>query len=486
MSIKQPNVIERILFGSSVNEGVDKKGLFIYDQYNLTTNLSNFAGPNVPMNYAGTYGTRVNYAIDAGDLIDNTAVMACMLWVCRTFPEAPLLVKALQPDGEEKEVPRHALAQKVRRPNPYYSGMLLWQATLLSFNWNGNAYWRKIRNSVGQVLELYYEPHWNMRPVRDNGNEYISKYQIWRDREWQNVDIKDVVHFRYGIDPRNDMLGMSPLASALREAYTDNEAARYASVMFRNLGTPGMIVTPKSADDDLSQSADRLKAELKALTTGDNRGDPLVYSLPLDLQMPSNDPSKMDTRGNRKITEERISALLGVPAIVAGLGAGLDRSTFANMAEAREAAYEGNIIPTQAMFADELDIQLLPDFGNGDTERTDWDYSKVRVLQDDENKKAQRWAILFNAGLAKRSEAKADMGLPYDDLVDDVYKTDLATLRVSMPTPPPTQQDDIGAGATTPPQPATDTPKALEWALPGTGKQLPDGSYVTWTNGHKE
>jgi HK97 family phage portal protein len=398
----------------------EAKGQFAFEDWQRYS-LSNYSGPQVPINAAGYYGGRYDYSIDAGDLVDNTAVMACMLWVCRTFPEAPLIVKALQGDGEEKEVPRHAMSQKVRRPNPYYSGMLLWQATLLSFNWNGNAYWRKIKNAAGQVLQLYYEPHWNMRPVRANANEFISKYQIWRDREWRDVAREDVVHFRYGIDPRNDMLGLSPLSSALREAYTDNEAARYAAIMFRNLGVPGMIVTPKNPDDDLTDSAPQLKAELKALTTGDNRGDPLVYSVPIDLAMPQNDPSKMDTRSNRKITEERISALLGVPAIVAGLGAGLDRSTFANMAEAREAAYEGNIIPTQAMFADELDIQLLTDFGNADTERTDWDYSKVRVLQDDENKKAEKWATLYQAGIVKRSAALADLGLPYDD-TDEVYR----------------------------------------------------------------
>jgi HK97 family phage portal protein len=437
---RQPNLLERLLFGPGVNDGVDRKGLFQYEgtQYEWT---NNYSGPTVPLNYAGTYGTRYDYSVEAGDLVDNTAVMACMLWVCRTFPEAPLVVKRLETDGTEKEVQRHAMAQKVRRPNPYYSGMLLWQATLLSFNWNGNAYWRKVRNDAGQVLALYYEPHWNMRPVRSSGDEFISRYQIWRDRRWNDIDRSDVVHFRYGIDPRNDMLGLSPLASALREVYTDNQAARYASSMFRNKGVLGGMVFPESEDTQID-NPEELKATLNAISTGDQVGSWGVFSTPLKFMTPDNDPSKMDTRGNRKITEERISALLGVPAIVAGLGAGLDRSTFANMAEAREAAYEGNIIPTQAMMADELDIQLLPDFGDADNERTDWDYSKVRVLQDDENKKATRWAVLFNAGLVKRGAALDDLGLPYDE-ADNVYKSQSAP--PSSPFAPDTTQTDAGS-----------------------------------------
>jgi hypothetical protein len=48
------------------------------------------------------------------------------------------------------------------------------------------------------------------------------------------------------------------------------------------------------------------------------------------------------------------------PGVVAGLGAGLDRSTFTNMAEAREAAYEQAIIPTQRILGEDIRFQLLP------------------------------------------------------------------------------------------------------------------------------
>lgn len=443
---------------------------FPYDELN-SWQYNKWSQPAGPLYTGDYYGTDYNYAVEAGDLIDNAAAMACMLWICRTFPEAPLVVKRVATDSTEKIIPRHAMAQKVRRPNPYYSGMLLWNATLLSFNWNGNAYWRKVRNSAGQVLELYWEPHWNMRPVRTSASDFITRYEIWRDREWRPVPLEDVVHFRYGIDPRNDMCGLSPLASALREVYTDNQAARYASAMFRNRGVIGGLITPKDPNDDLSSNAVRIKQELGAVTTGDNVGQYVVLNAPVDLTFPPSDPSKMDTRGNRKITEERISALLGVPAIVAGLGAGLDRSTFANMAEAREAAYEGNIIPTQAMLADELDIQLLPDFGNPDVEQTGWDYSQVRVLQADEAKKAQTWAILYNAGLVTRKDARADMNLPYDDVEDDVYKGQSAQA-AQLPTD--AQQSDLAVAEQPVAVPQTEPVKALSLPVHTNG------------NGHKE
>jgi hypothetical protein len=73
-------------------------------------------------------------------------------------------------------------------------------------------------------------------------------------------------------------------------------------------------------------------------------------------------PEQLTLKDLRRIPEERVTAVLGTPAVVVGLGAGLDRSTFTNYTEAREAAYEQAIIPPQALLAEEIWFQLLPDF----------------------------------------------------------------------------------------------------------------------------
>lgn len=424
MPEKKPNLLERFLFGENVNKGIHdagEKGLFPYDETHRT-NWSNYSGPTMPLWDRGWYGGTVDYSVEAGDLIDNSAVVACFMWIMRTFPEARIRVMKRQKGGKPEEVDNHPLTRLMARPNPFYSGRLLMQPSVISYNWRGETYIRMVRNGMRQVIQLFYESHWTCRPVRANADDFISHYQLWRDRKWVDVPKEDIIHIRQGLDPLDNMHGFNAMAAALREVFTDNAAARYASSMMRNLGVPGMIVTPKNPDDSLDDPDDptklqRLKAELKALTTGDNRGDPLLYSMPLDLTFPQIDPRKMDTRDNRRITEERISGLLGVPAIVAGLGAGLDRSTFANMAEAREMAYESNIIPTQSLWADELNTQLLTELGDPETEYVDWDYSEVRVLQADENKKAAKLNLLYSGGIIRRSEARADLG--YDVAPED-------------------------------------------------------------------
>ncbi len=426
----KPNLVERFLYGPNGDPMRQQKAgddhLFQVDPYqNLM--LNNWSAPTVPMYPAGTYGGRIQYAVEAGDLIDNSAVMACMNWLMRNLPKATPRVVVPGDDGEVP-VPDHPFTKMLKRPNPFYSGTQLLRATVCSYYWDGNAYWRKIRNGAGQVIQYWYEPHWTIRPVRLADADFVTKYQVWRRTggtmgQWFDVPVEDIVHFRWSFSAYNGMLGMAPLASALRDVFTDNEASRYSATMFRNLGVVGGIVSSGSEDLPIN-NVDKLKAELQALTTGDERGKWLVEDVPLNFAFPASDPTKMSTRENRKISEERVAALLGVPASVAGLGAGLDRNTYSNADDAIRRAYDDNIIPTLASWAEEIDIQTLPDFTSKDAETLEFDTSHISVLRGNVEAREQSTADLYSKGVITRAQAKIRIGLkPETDGSDDVYFT---------------------------------------------------------------
>ena len=161
----------------------------------------------------------------------------------------------------------------------------------------------------------------------------------------------------------------------------------------------------------------------------------------------------MNLKDLRRLPEERISALLGIPAIVAGLGAGLDRSTFSNMSEARQMAYESNIIPTQRIFATTLNRQLLSrDFisegrrGDGmrpknpDRIEVYFDNSGVRVLQEDEDAKTNRLNSSVKTGWMRVSEARRQAGLPTNEF-DEVYLRTPNMVEVLADEPRPEPED---------------------------------------------
>jgi hypothetical protein len=142
-------------------------------------------------------------------------------------------------------------------------------------------------------------------------------------------------------------------------------------------------------------------------------------------------PTEMNLKDLRRIPEERVTAIFGLPAIVVGLGAGLDRSTFSNFEEARQAAYESNVIPTQRLFAAELQTQLLPLVGNADTEVVDFDLGDVRVLQPDLDTMFARLDRAVQGGWLTVNEARQEAG--FEALPDgDVLYVGIN----KVPTPP--------------------------------------------------
>jgi HK97 family phage portal protein len=361
--------------------------------------------------------TRVDYA--ALDAMGSSIVMACVNSVTRCFPESRIRVMRRERDGGSEEAVGHPLGELLRRPNEYMTAYEVWQATLTNYNVHGNAYWWKVRGrSGGAPRELYPVPARLMRAVwPKNGSEFVSYYEMWTPNGWRRVETEDVVHFRNGLDdsPGADCrYGLSPLRSVRREIYVDEEAGNYSATVLRNVGVVGAVFTPKepvamSADDKAA-----FRAAYAAAYGGDNRGKPMIFEVPMDVQKIAFSAEEMDMDSLRVICEERISALLNVPAIVAGLGAGLDRSTYSNMEEAYRQLWEANIIPTQRAMTERLDVGMLPDFGSSDSLFTDFDRSQVTALGESRDVLEQRAREAFKANAITRNEVRERLGYPAD------------------------------------------------------------------------
>lgn len=330
--------------------------------------------------------TSYDYRAAAGDGRSNAAVMACVRWAQRTFPEAPLQAITINRQGEATPVPNHALQQRLERPNPYYSGLHLMGAVLADVMLTGNGYIVKVRSGLKTVAELWWVPSSMIEPAwPDDGSAYISHYDYSVEGQAITLPVSEVVHIRQGFDPANIRKGLSDLASLYREIATDNEGANWTASLLRNGAIPGVVISPEGETSATEQDLEDVKTKFLQRFGGDQRGAPLVMRGATRVQVLSFNPKDMTVKDLRRIPEERVTAVLGIPAIVVGLGAGLDRSTFANYGQAREAAYESFIIPMQRLIAAELQNQLVPDFGDPATLKVRFDLSEVRVLQDDQN-----------------------------------------------------------------------------------------------------
>jgi HK97 family phage portal protein len=373
--------------------------------------------------------TRIDYRREIGDPAENSIVGAVVGWISRNFPEAP--VRIVHEDTTDIAYSSAStgpgfMLRLLERPNPYFSGVLQWMATVVDWICEGNAYWIKVRNRAGRVVELWWvparmiEPRWPL----DDPTVFISHYSYRVDGVDYAIPVRDVVHFRNGLDPRNTRKGLSRLGSLFREIFTDEEAANFTASLLRNLGIPGVIIAPANTTGGTQVRAEPkvIKEKFMELFGGDHRGEPMVLTSPTEVKVLSFNPQEMDLRELRKVPEERVSAVLGVPVGVAQLGAGLDRNTFTNYGEANVAAYTQGVIPSQRIFAAEIEVQLLPEWADLEAEALDvwFDWTKASAMA---SAAAELWKRLESSatkGLITRAVFKKGTGQRVD-AGDDVY-----------------------------------------------------------------
>ena len=367
------------------------------------------------------------------DPISNSAVMNCLSWIQRNFIHASLDVYQMNED-EKEVVGSHPMVRLIKRPNAFYQDVHLWYATLLSYHLDGNAYWLKARNGrgFGVPTELWYEPHWSIRPhYPDDGTAFVDYYERRVNGTIERIPVENVVHFRNGLNPANPRMGLAPIKAALLNVFTDTEVSQWVAALCRNMAIPGVVLNPTEMIGMSPEKAENIKQVWKRKFGGDNRGEPLMLDFPATVTTLGFNPADMDFSAISAVAETRISGALGIPAIVAGLYAGLDSSTYNNLDNLRKAAFEESLIPTWYAFAAHLTAQLLPDFTrNQEIENVvvGFDTSEIRALQENQSEKEQRAIEALMAGVATINETRAQFGYDPIDNGDYTYLPNSVTI----------------------------------------------------------
>ena len=113
---------------------------------------------------------------------------------------------------------------------------------------------------------------------------------------------------------------------------------------------------------------------------------------------------------------------MGIIPIAAGLTTGSDKEKYgAFMREAREASYEGSIVPMLSVMEDGLTEFFLEEGTIDAAQRLQYDYKKVRDLQPDLNDEHKRVRENFLRGVIKRSRAQELIGEKADGDGDGYY-----------------------------------------------------------------
>lgn len=374
---------------------------------------------------------------DLYETAGNSAVLASINTIALACTEAPIVVKreSVEEGGQLRlqVVRTQRIYKLLRRPNlcqpddpdsrvfmPLTDMVWLREYCL---HVEGNAYWWIIRMGdplMGLPIMLIPIMPFMVEPVtikRQDGTskDYISYYAYAPSPDYVNNPIKisprNMLHFRYGRDPKDLRKGLGLVKHLYREVYRDDLATRHTNTLLRHGAVPGLVVTPAEGtiEEDEAREA---KARLTASFSGDEMGSIAVLSRGAKVEQFGFNPDQMNLAGFHKHAEERVAAVLNVPAMVAQLGAGLEQAAqFSNFHEAREMFAENTVLP-RLRAANDVLSDLMRDFTTDEHLRLVHDEDQVRALQVDVSERFMRLQVGVGGGWVTANEARAQVGMP--------------------------------------------------------------------------
>ena len=286
----------------------------------------------------------------------------------------------------------------------------------------GNVYLFLERDGSRGITALEYRDGVRMRPVWTTSatpETYYYWYPPGPTQRQVTVLEEELLHLRNGISPDNPVLGCSPLDGVLQEIAVDLEAAGFSKAVLKNMGVLGVVVSPDVSDAVLSdKELNDIRVDVNSATSGTRRGSTVVMRGQTKVQQIKTDLSGAALGPIRNISEERVTAALGLPAAVVGFGTGLQQTKVgATMRELRRQAWEDCVLPSIADVISQASEILLPEFGL-DPQRgyaLRLDTSKVEALQANRLDEARRIVLLTSGTdpIISGSSARTELG--YDD-----------------------------------------------------------------------
>lgn len=353
------------------------------------------------------------------DALSSSLIAAAVEYKGRELSNIRLVPQRLR-RGEWVDV-AHPVADLLADPSEHYGLPDLLLATEWDLTVIGDAFWRTERNGRGRPTSFSWLPSLHVRRVPSVWTPGAETGYVYQPPHGAAVrlDATEVIHFRHGISSADPRRGVSKIGTLLEEIGTDEEAARYTISALWNSGAVGLVAVMGPDDDGLyppAEDLDEVRDYLDERLTGAGRGRTIALQGRIDLKTAGAQPGAMALDILRQIPEQRVAAVLGIPAAVLGFGSGLDATKVgATMREMERQAVRNGVLPEARHIADVLTRQLgVPGL------RIGLDTSEVLALQPDMAQQTRLWVDRLAAGIVTRAEARQAFDLDVTP-ADDVY-----------------------------------------------------------------
>ncbi len=328
----------------------------------------------------------------------NAVVYACMRLLCQSVAEPPLVPSTEDTDGELTPLPKtHPLNILLDRPNELMTQFEMLEMIELHVGLAGGSYWWKQRTNGGGIENL-----WPLRPDRivpiynpdlnaPRGERLLKGWGYYPPGGGKPIPIPRSEMIAFGTpDPAGETGGVVETLGWVQvlatEIAADNEATRFVGSLLANYAQPSMLIKTKMPIRD-PEIARKLKAQFMSELGGSHKGEPALLDADTEIEKLSFDLQQLEFPDVRAMSESRISAAAGTPAVLIGLKVGLDKATYSNFESAREFFTETTLSARWRRYSDQFTNDLASEFGPNIVCR--FDTSQVKALAGQRQRHAQ-------------------------------------------------------------------------------------------------
>ncbi len=270
------------------------------------------------------------------------------------------MYRIMNSDGDTEEIATHPALNLLYKPNPFQTKKEFLDTTIINLKTTGDAFWFKVRNSAGQVAEL-----WNLRPdkvtiVADPVN-FIREYRFDKGNgKYAVFAPEDIMHHKY-VDPLSAYTGMSPLMPAQVRVQTEGFATQYQRDFFLNSARPDAIIKNAGAKMTKEQKSDLREDWTKKYGGVGKSSKIAILGGGLEYQQISISQRDMDYIEGTKLTRDDILIAFKMPKSVIGITEDVNR---ANAETGMYIFLSENIEPEMKRLEEKINEELIsPDFG---------------------------------------------------------------------------------------------------------------------------
>ena len=335
----------------------------------------------------------------------NVIVYRCVNLVARGLGSVPWLLYQ-----GETEIDSHPLLDLLNCPSPRQAGSAFMEAVVGYLLLSGNTYIEAVVDHEGRPTELYPLRPDRMKVIPGAGGIPAAfEYSVGGQRKILPCDPltgkSSILHLK-NFNPLNDWYGMAPLEAAAQAVDQHNAVAAHNLALLQNGGRPsgGLIVRPFPNSPGMSEEQrTSLRHDLREVYTGQrNAGQILVLEGDCEWREMSLSPKDLDFIEGKKLSMREIAQAYGVPPILVGVPGD---ATFANYREARFHLWEDTIIPLLEFLMAELNLWLVPLFG--EEVRLGYDADSIPALAP---RREAVWAKIAGADFLTLNEKRQAVG----------------------------------------------------------------------------